>query len=114
MDKVINIFNRYYLWCLCFSIVFLSLGSLSLFLGLRSQDVRGIFNSIITNLIPAILLFIYCIYVRKSRKENTIKNLENACRYQSLFIVYLGVITLFIIAFIIFGVVASLLPLILL
>lgn len=113
MSQIITIFNRYYGWCLTFAILYLILGLSGFAVGVSRSSMMNVITAVITYIIPAVLLLVYCHLVRKSRNDHDLEHIEQACRYQKLFIVYLGIITLLTTILMIFGLLAPFLPFIL-
>lgn len=102
MDRIVEAFNKYYGWILAFGIIYIVLGALSLMGSILGFDILGIITAVVFYIVPAVIILKFCGRAKNAAIDNAVENIEQACRYQSLFIIIMGVVALIGIIFMIF------------
>lgn len=103
MERIIVSFNKYYGWILALSIIGLVGGGLAALVALVSMFAGAYFALIavvalifigILIIFPAVLLLKFCSRVKEAGLTQSAENIEQACRYQSMYIIFNGVLAL--------------------
>ncbi len=122
MDRVIESFKKYYGWILAVGVIGIVFGGFFALMmlinavftsALGGSNLFGLIGIIglvfVAGLIifPSVLLLKFCSNVRQARLNGSGENIEQACRYQAIYIIFTGVILLIMVMFMLFGLMMS-------
>lgn len=109
MDRITESFNKYYGWILALGIIYIVLGGLAelfMLVALFNVGLVALVGIVLVGVLvifPSVLLLKFCSNVKEARVNPNAESIEQACRYQALFIIFMGVLALIGVIFMLIG-----------